>query len=316
MEQCADKTEGDFGFKLPGQLMHLHRLRTECSGLKERAAALRVEKLQLEKALEKQEGEHQATSRCVASFETEKKQSLAQHREVTRMAQSDNISLMDHFLRVRVQFYKVKEQLAEEKAKYNVQQPVMENLDTELQSKLEGLIHKNMASLNLEQDEWSKALHQMASLSTDIVLGRADIDKKCCKVEEKARVVEEEVWHRQASTASLNSSCTQSESHGGFGEPAQQKVRGKSWQEKVVENIQVKEVEMENLTEALVKSKRMVSELRTCHVSSVTHQQEVELKTELMEVEKLWIREKVDLEDWLEVERKRIAQLARELGES
>ena len=110
----------------------------------------------------------------------------------------------------------------------------MENLDTELQSKLEGLIHKNMASLNLEQDEWSKALHQMASLSTDIVLGRADIDKKCCKVEEKARVVEEEVWHRQASTASLNSSCTQSESHGGFGEPAQQKVRGKSWQEKVV----------------------------------------------------------------------------------
>ena len=120
MEQCADKTEGDFGFKLPGQLMHLHRLRTECSGLKERAAALRVEKLQLEKALEKQEGEHQATSRCVASFETEKKQSLAQHREVTRMAQSDNISLMDHFLRVRVQFYKVKEQLAEEKAKYNV----------------------------------------------------------------------------------------------------------------------------------------------------------------------------------------------------
>ena len=89
-----------------------------------------------------------------------------------------------------------------------------------------------------------------------------------------------------------------------------------SWQEKVVENIQVKEVEMENLTEALVKSKRMVSELRTCHVSSVTHQQEVELKTELMEVEKLWIREKVDLEDWLEVERKRIAQLARELGES
>ena len=45
-----------------------------------------------------------------------------------------------------------------------------------------------------------------------------------------------------------------------------------------MENIQVKEVEMENLAEALVRSKKMVSELRTCHVSSVTHQQEIELR--------------------------------------
>jgi len=320
MEQCAAEAERDFGSKLAAQLLHLHRLRTECSGLQERAAALRVEKLQLEKALEKQEGEHQATSRHVAAFGTEKMLSLAQHGEVTRMAQSDNISLMDHFLRVRTQFYKVKEQLQEEKAKHNVQQPELENLDTEMQTKLEGLIDKNMASLNLEQDEWSKALHQMASLSTGMVLGRADIDQKCCKVEEKARVVEEEVWHRQASTVSLNSSSTKSHSRGGFvptGELAQQKVdSGRSWQEKVVVNIQVKEAEMENLTAALVRSKKMVSELRTCHVSSATHQQEIELKTELMEVEKMWIREKAELEEGLQVERERIAQLARELGES
>ena len=70
MEQCVTKTEGEFGSKLPGQLMQLHRLRTECSGLQERAAALRVEKLQLEKALEKQEGEHQESSRH--AFGTEK----------------------------------------------------------------------------------------------------------------------------------------------------------------------------------------------------------------------------------------------------
>ena len=72
MEQCAAETERDFGSKLAAQLLQLHRLRTECSGLQERAAALRVEKLQLEKALEKQEGEHQATSRHVAAFGTEK----------------------------------------------------------------------------------------------------------------------------------------------------------------------------------------------------------------------------------------------------
>ena len=61
-------------------------------------------------------------------------------------------------------------------------------------------------SLNLEQDEWSKALHQMASLSTGMVLGRADIDQKCCKVEEKARVVEEEVWHRQLKLCTISQS--------------------------------------------------------------------------------------------------------------
>ena len=54
---------------------------------------------------------------------------------------------------------------------------------------------------------------------------------------------------------------------------------------------------MENLTKALVRSKKMVSELRTCHVSSVTHQQEIELKTELKEVEELWMIEKTELEE-------------------
>ena len=62
MEQCRTKTERDFGCNLPAQLTQLHRLRTECSGLQERAAALRLEKLKLEKALEKQECEQQATS--------------------------------------------------------------------------------------------------------------------------------------------------------------------------------------------------------------------------------------------------------------
>ena len=59
----------------------------------------------------------------------------------------------------------------------------------------------------------------------------------------------------------------------------------------------------------------MVSELRTCHVSSVTHQQEIELKTELKEVEELWMREKAELEDGLKAERERVTQLARALGE-
>ena len=202
MEQCRTKTERDFGCKLPAQLTQLHRLRTECSSLQERAAALRLEKLQLEKALEKQECEQQATSRRVAALGTEDMSSLAQHGEMRRLTQSDNISLMDHFLRVRAQFYKVKEQLKEERAKYNVLRPVLENLDKESQAKMEGLIEKNMTSLNLEQEEWSKALGQMASLSNVLVLGRADIDEKCCKVEEKARVVEEEVWCRQASIVS------------------------------------------------------------------------------------------------------------------
>ena len=78
-----------------------------------------MEKLQLERALEKQKekGEQHATSRHAVAFGTKKISSLAQFGEVTRMVQSLNICLMDHFVRVRAQFYKVKEQLEEEKAK-------------------------------------------------------------------------------------------------------------------------------------------------------------------------------------------------------
>jgi len=310
--------ESDFGSKLPGQLMQLHRLRTECSGLQERAAAVRLEKLHLEKALEKQESEHQARSRHIFALGTGNMPGLVQHEEVKRMVQSDNVSLMDEFLRVRAQFHKVKERLEEEKAKYNVHQPVLEDLDVEMHSKLDGLINKNVASLNLEQNEWSKALHQMASLSTTMVLGRADIDQKCCKMEEKARAVEEEVWRRQASRASLNISCAQSnipDSLGSTGEQVQEDGGIKNRQARVVQSIQVKEFEMGNMTEALVRSKKMVSELRTCHVSTVTHQQEIELKTELKDVEELWMREKAELGDGLVAERERVTQLAKELEE-
>jgi len=310
--------ESDFGSKLPGHLMQLHRLRTECSGLQERAASLRLEKLHLEKALEKQEGEHQARSWHAAAHRIETMSSLAQHGELKRMVQSDNISLIDEFVRVRAQFYKVKERLEEEKAKYNVHQPVLEDLDVEMHSKLDGLVNKNVASLNLEQNEWSKALHQMASLSTTMVLGRADIDQKCCKMEEKARVMEEEVWRCQASKVSLNITCAQSNNPDGSvstGEQAQEGGGIKNRQAKVVQSIQVKEFEMEKLGEALARSKKMVSELRTCHVSSVTHQQEIELKTELKEVEELWMREKAELEGGLVAERERVTQLAKELEE-
>jgi len=310
--------ESDFGSKLPGHLMQLHRLRTECSGLQERAAALRLEKLQLEKALEKQEGEHQSASRHISALGTGNMPGLVQHGEVKRMVQCNNISLIDEFLRVRAQFHKVKERLEEEKAKYNVHQPVLEDLDVEMHSKLDGLVNKNVASLNLEQNEWSKALHQMASLSTTMVLGRADIDQKCCKMEEKARVMEEEVWRCQASKVSLNITCAQSNNPDGSvstGEQAQEGGGIKNRQAKVVQSIQVKEFEMEKLAEALARSKKMVSELRTCHVSSVTHQQEIELKTELKEMEELWMREKAELEGGLVAERERVTQLAKELEE-
>ena len=83
-----------------------------------------------------------------------------------------------------------------------------------------------------------------------------------------------------------------------------------SQQQEVVDNIQVKELELESLTEALVKRKKMASKLRVCHVSSVTHQQEVELKAELKEVVEAWQREKVEMEDDLSLERERVAKLA------
>ena len=151
-----------------------------------------------------------------------------------------------------------------------------------------------------------------------MLVGRAYIDQKCCKMEEKARVVEEEVWRCQASKVSLNITCAQSNNPDGSvstGEQAQEGGGIKNRQAKVVQSIQVKEFEMEKLAEALARSKKMVSELRTCHVSSVTHQQEIELKTELKEMEELWMREKAELEGGLVAERERVTQLAKELDE-
>ena len=201
MKQCI-VNESDFESTLAGQLVLVQRLRTECSSLREKAAALRLEKLQLEKALEKQESDHQALSRHGANLRSENMSSFLQQRDLKRMAQSENISLTDDFLRLRTQLYKVKTQLEEEKARFNVQQPVLESLDFEVQSKLDGLIEKNMASLNQEQDEWSEALRKMADYSTGIVLGRADIEQKCSKVEENTWVLEK-VWHRQASSVAV-----------------------------------------------------------------------------------------------------------------
>ena len=42
----------DIVSKLPGLLMQVHRLRTECSELKERAAAMKLEKMLLGRAVE------------------------------------------------------------------------------------------------------------------------------------------------------------------------------------------------------------------------------------------------------------------------
>ena len=130
-----------------------------------------------------------------------------------------------------------------------------------------------MASLNLEQDEWSEALRKMADYSTGIVLGRTDIEQKCSKVEEITRVLEEKVWQRQASSVAVTHHGRQQlDSPDCLGSGEQDQRRGenndKSCQEKVVENIRVKEMEMENMMEALARSKKMVSELRTCHVKS------------------------------------------------
>ena len=202
-----------------------------------------------------------------------------------------------------------------------VQQPVLENLDFEVQSKLDGLIEKNMASLNREQDEWSEAMRKMADYSTGIVLGRADIEQKCSKVEEITRVLEEKVWQRQASSVAVtHHGGQQLDSPDCLGSGEQDQRRGenndKSCQEKVVENIRVKEMEMENMMEALTRSKKMVSELRTCHVSCVIHQEEMELRTEVKEVEEMWKREKAELEDGLDGEIKRVALIAGELEEN
>ena len=180
--------------KLPGQLLQVHRLRTECSDLKERAAALKLEKMRLEKEVEKQERELEAVNQPTFDNLRFEEMSSLVNNGGPKMGQSISVSLTDLYLRMRTELHRLKEVLEEE--------------------------------------------------------------------------------------------------------------------EEVVDKIQVKKLELESLTEALVKSKKMASELRVCHVSSVTHQQEVELKAELKELVEAWQREKVEMEDELSLEKERVAKLA------
>ena len=223
------------------------------------------------------------------------------------MGQSISISLTDQYLRMRTELHKLKELLEEEKRKYHMHQPLLEEADVEVGLKIDALIEKNLTALNKEQDQWSKALEKVSAVSKVLILGRVEMDKKCSEVEEEVRAAEEEVWIRQAARCSsghdqLNANSIEEE------EDNIHKIR--SQEQEVVNNIQVKELELESLTKALVKSKKMASELRVCHVSSVTHQQEVELKAELKELVEAWQREKVEMEDELSLEKERVAKLA------
>ena len=215
--------------------------------------------------------------------------------------------IRDRYLRMRTELHRLKELLEEEKRKYHMHQPLLDEVDSEIGSKIDALIEKNLTALNKEQGQWSKTLEKVSAVSKVLILGRVEMDKKCSEVEEKVRAAEEEVWIRQAARCSsrhdqLNANSVEEE------EDKNHKIR--SQEQEVVDNIQVKELELESLTEALVKSKKMASELRVCHVSSVTHQQEVELKSELKEVVEAWQREKVEMEDDLSLERERVAKLA------
>ena len=297
----------NIGSKLPGQLLQVHRLRTECFDLKERAAALKLEKMRLEKEVEKQERELEAVN--YPTFDNLRFEEMSSFVNTggPKMAQSISISLTDQYLRMRTELHRLKELLEEKKRKYHMHQPLLEEADVEVGSKIDALIEKNLTALNKEQDQWSKALEKVSAVSKVLILGRVEMDKKCSEVEEKVRAAEEEVWIRQAARCSsghdqLNANSIEEE------EDKHHKIR--SQEQEVVDNIQVKELELESLTEALVKSKKMASELRVCHVSSVTHQQEVELKAELKELVEAWQREKVEMEDDLSLERECVAKLA------
>ena len=109
----------NIGSKLPGQLLQVHRLRTECFDLKERAAALKLEKMRLEKEVEKQERELEAVNYPTDKLRFEEMSSFVNNGG-PKMGQSISISLTDQYLRMRTELHRLKELLKEEKRKYRV----------------------------------------------------------------------------------------------------------------------------------------------------------------------------------------------------
>ena len=104
----------NIGSKLPGQLLQVHRLRTECFDLKERAAALKLEKMRLEKEVEKQERELEAVNQ--PTFDNLRFEELSSfvNNGGPKMGQSISVSLTDLYLRMRTEPHRLKEVLEEE----------------------------------------------------------------------------------------------------------------------------------------------------------------------------------------------------------
>ena len=101
----------NIGSKLPGQLMQVHRLGTECSELKERAAALKLVRMRFEK----QGGELEAVNQpTVDNLRFEELSNFVSH-EGPKMGQSISTSLKDQYTRMRTELHKSKELLKMDK---------------------------------------------------------------------------------------------------------------------------------------------------------------------------------------------------------
>ena len=130
-------------------------------------------------------------------------------------------------------------------------------------------------------------------------VNRADIENVTENLNEANGKAEKEVWRRSLKE-------DKEEKHQA---PAAPSWSGGATERHVGEELKEKAAELQGLNAVLKQSNELISEMKKCHISSVSHEREVELEAEIRMVEEEWQREKVELQ----VELQDIVEINKEL---
>ena len=277
-------------------VLHLQSLRQERLDHDEKTQELEKEKLDLQRLLEDQ----QSLQLAGAALQSPRRMVV---NNSTRGAVGSTAGAAEtgQFLQLRRELHKVKAKVDEVEENLQIQQKKDSEkmAGTQLLSNINNILCDNVLKLEAEQGALAQMLQVVKGVSDTMSVNRADIENITENLNAANRKAEKEVWRRSLKE-------DKEEKHQ---EPTAPSWSGEATERHMEEELEAKTAEMQGLNAALKQSNELIIEMKKCHISSVSHEREVELEAEIRMVEEEWQREKVELQ----VELQDIVEINKEL---
>ena len=273
-------------------VLHLQSLRQERLDLDEKTQELEKEKLDLQRLLEEQQllqpagTAPQAPRRIVVNNSTR-----------GSVGSTAGAAETGQFLQLRRELHKVQAKVNEVEENLQIQ----ESKDSEkmagqkVLSNINNILCDNVSKLEAEQGALAQMLQVVKGFSDTMSVSRADMENITENLNAATGRAEKEVWRRSLKE-------DKEEQHQA---PAAPSWSSEATERHIEEKLEEKTAELQGLNAALKQSNELVSEMKKCHISSVSHEREVELEAEIRMVEEEWQREKeelqVELQDIIEM---------------